>query len=429
MVSRLFWRRSATAVGLYTSVALGLLGTVAAARELGKDDFGLYATVVSAAALFESLLDLTVEESLTKFGFRYIASVDWGRLRRLFGVAIRVKLMGAGLALVALAAFAPAASWVFGKGGLAAPMLLVAFLPLTQTLEDIAATALLLRGRYDLRGLFLAVSMALRLAGIAVGANYGVVEAILGMLAGQIVATCVVGAAGIGAFRGFPRAPSRPLAEDRREVIAFVAQSSVATGVISLRGMLAPLLLGIAAGPTHVGLLRIAQSPQTGFSAASSPVRIILLTEQTRDWERGRERTVLTGVRRYTLLAAALMAAVVPLFYWAMPDLIRLVFGRQYLDAATGARLILFAAALQVVYGWSKSLPVSIGKPQLRIWAHGLEALVLLPLVLVFGWRWGVTGAAVAILVSTGVFVAAWTVFLARIRVEVARRAAAPAPS
>src|SRR5215471_5046342 len=76
-------RRSATAAGLYTSVALGLLGMVVAARELGKEDFGLFTTVVFAAGLFESLLDLTVEESLTKFGFRYIAGEDWGRLRRL----------------------------------------------------------------------------------------------------------------------------------------------------------------------------------------------------------------------------------------------------------------------------------------------------------------------------------------------------------
>ena len=176
-------RRSATAVGLYTSVALGLLGTVVAARELDRYDFGLYATVVAAAGLFESLLDLTVEESLTKFGFRYIATEDWGRLRRLFEIAVRFKAVGALLAFVALAAFASVADWVFGTEGLTAPMLAVAFLPLVQTQEDVAATALLLRGRYDLRGAFLALSMGLRLAGIAVGAHYGVLEAILGLLA------------------------------------------------------------------------------------------------------------------------------------------------------------------------------------------------------------------------------------------------------
>jgi O-antigen/teichoic acid export membrane protein len=429
MVSRLLWRRSATAVGLYASVALGLLGAVVAARQLGRHDFGVYATVVAAAGLFESLLDLTVEESLTKFGFRYIADEDWGRLRRLFAVAMRVKALGAVVALAVLAALAPAADWIFGDDGLTWPMLAIAFLPLVQTQEDVAATALLLRGRYDLRGAFLALSMALRLAGIAVGSRYGVLEAVLGMLAAQAVATGAVSLAGLAALRRFPRAPSRPLAGDRREIVSFVTQSSVATGVLALKTMLAPLLLGAVSSTTAVGLLRVAQAPLSGLAAASSPVRLILLTEQTRDWEHGREERVLAGVRRYSLAALGIMCAAVPVFYWAMPDLVRLVFGRQYLDAATAARVILFAAALQFVYGWSKSLPVSIGKPALRVWAHGLETALLLPLVVAFGWAWGVTGAGVAMLVSTAGFVAVWTVFLARVHHEVAARADSPAVS
>src|SRR5262249_36857354 len=192
------------------------------------------------------------------------------------------------------------------------------------------------------------------------GAHYGVLEAVLGVLAAQVVATGAVGAAGLAAFRRFPSVVSRPLAEDRREIRAFVVQSSVATGGLSLRTMVAPLLLGVVSGTTAVGLFRVAQSPQSGLTAASSPVRLILLTEQTRDWEHGRERTVLAGVRRYTVGALALMAVVVPIFFWAMPDLVRIVFGRQYTDAATAARIILFAAALQFVVGWSTSLPVSV---------------------------------------------------------------------
>ena len=423
------WRRSTTAGGLYTSVALGLLGAVVAARELGKTEFGYFATVVAAAGLFESLLDLTVEESLTKFGFRYVAARDWGRLRRLFVVATRFKAMGALLALVALAALAPAADWLFGAEDLTAPMLAVAFLPLVQTQEDVAATALILRGRYDLRGAFLALSMGLRLAGIAIGAHYGVLEAVLGMIAAQAVATAAVSVAGIAAFRRFPSEPARPLAEDRAEIKRFVLRSSVATGVLSLRTMFAPLLLGVVAGTTAVGFLRVAQAPQSGLTAASSPVRLILLTEQTRDWELGREQVVLAGVRRYMVGAATLMVVVVPIFFWLMPTLVRVVFGHQYLPAVMAARVILFAAALQFVYGWSKSLPVSIGKPQLRIWAHGLETIVLLPLVVLLGWKWEVTGAAVAILVSTAVFVGLWTVFLLRLRGEVADRASAAAAS
>ncbi len=417
-------RRLATAVGLYASVGLGLLASVVAFRLLGKHDFGLFATVVAAAGLFESLLDLTVEESLTKYGFRYIAAEDWGRLRRLFVVAVRAKLAGALLALFALAGFAAVVNSVYGAHGLAWPMLVVAFLPLVQTQEDIAATALLLRSRYDIRAGFLVLSMTLRLVGVAVGAQYGVVWAVLGMVVAQAIGTAVVSVAGLAAFRRFPTARARPLDEDRREIVGFVVRSSISTGILSLRTSLAPLLLGIVTSTDAVGLLRVAQAPQSGLTAASSPVRLILLTEQTRDWEHGRERAVLSSLRRYIVATTALMTLAVPVFYLVMPWLVRTVFGREATSATDGARIMLIAAAVLLVFGWSKSLPVSIGRPELRIWAHGLETAVLLPLVLVLGAKWGVTGAAIATLVSTGAFVSLWTVLLLRLRGDVARRAA-----
>ena len=67
---------------------------------------------------------------------------------------------------------------------------------------------------------------------------------------------------------------------------------------------------------------------------------------------------------------------------------------------------MLLAAALQFVFGWSKSLPVSIGRPGLRVLAHGVESVVMIPLVVVLGREWGATGAAGAVLASTVVFCA-----------------------
>ena len=116
MGSRLLWRRSATAVGLYTAMVLGILGTIVAARGFSVADFGLYATVLVAAGFFQSLLDLTVEDSLTKYGFRYVVAEDWGRLFRLFRRALELKLVGGVLAGVALLALAPLAG-VRSRGG------------------------------------------------------------------------------------------------------------------------------------------------------------------------------------------------------------------------------------------------------------------------------------------------------------------------
>jgi O-antigen/teichoic acid export membrane protein len=415
MAPRLLWRRSATAAGLYTSTAFGILGTLVAANSLSRVEFGVLATALVAAGFFQVLLDLTVEESLTKYGFRYSESREWGKLRSLFRRALQIKLAGGLLATIALAALAPFADTVFGSDGLTTPFLIASALPLLQAPENVAGTAILLRGRYDLRAYTQVASQGLRLAAIVVGTRYGIEETIVALAVGQILATAFVGSVGLAAFRRFPSERTRLDPEDRRELLSFVLQSSASTGLLSLRGALAPILLGIAAGPLQVGLFRIAQAPQSGFAAASSPVRLILLTENTRDWERGERAKVLADVRRYALAALAVCVVAVPLFFWLMPDLVELFFP-DYLDAVDAARVMLLAAAVQLVFGWSKSLPVSIGRPNLRLYTHGIETAVLLPLVVVLALEWGVTGAAFAVLAGSLVFAAAWTVLYARLR-------------
>jgi O-antigen/teichoic acid export membrane protein len=279
-VRRLFVRRSVTAVGIYSSVALGFLGTIVATRQFhSAPRFGDYATVLFATSFLQSFFDLTVEEAVVKYGFRYSTQEDWGRFRRLFASALKFKVAGSVLGALALVVFSQLA-----PHRLEIPILLAAGIPLGQSLEGLAGSMLYLRSRYDLRSLLLAWSMGLRLIGIFVGAHYGVAEAIAGVLAAQVVSTIGVGAVGLAAFRRFPRAAPRPLGEDRREIGSFVGQSSVATGVLSLRGGLAPLLLGAVTSTAQVGFFRVAQAPQSGFLALSAPARMVLLTEQTRDW-------------------------------------------------------------------------------------------------------------------------------------------------
>jgi O-antigen/teichoic acid export membrane protein len=411
---RLLVRRSLTAVGIYSSVVLGFLGTVVATQEFNSTRvFGDYATVIFATSFLQSLFDLTVEEALVKYGFRYSTREDWGRFRRLFSSALRFKLAGSLVGALGLVVFSQIA-----PHRLEVPCLLAAGIPLGQSLEGLAGSMLYLRGRYDIRSLLLAWSMALRLAGIAVGAHFGLAEAIAGVLAAQVVSTASVGVVGLLAFRRFPSAPSRPLGEERREIFSFILQSSAATGILSLRGGLAPLLLGAVTNTRQVGLFRVAQAPQSGFQALSAPARMILLTEQTRDWEKGRQSVVLRGVRRYSLIASGVaLVAVPPLLIW-IPDIIRHVNGPEYVGAASAARLLTLAAAVQLVVGWTKSFPVTIGRPGLRILTHGVETIVVLPLTLVFGALWGAAGAAAAVLVGMCAFAIVWAVVFLRIDPE-----------
>ena len=418
MRSRLFWRRSAAAAGIYASVVVGFFGTVIVAHAFTTRVLGLYAIVIAATGFFQTLLDLTIEEALVKYGFRFQEREDWGRLRRLFGQALQLKLAGGVVAGLCLLALAPAAHALFGDDRLLRPMLIAAALPLVQAPENVGGVALILRGRYDIRAFFLFLSMALRLGGIAVGTRYGLTQTIAAIVVAQVLATAAVLGAGWAAFRRNPRVAAVPIGEERPEITRFVMQSTLATGVVALRGTLSPLLLGVVSSPNQVGYFRVAQAPQQGFAALSAPARLVLLTEQTRAWERGTRESVFAGVRRYSLGAAAAVLVAVPLLLWLAPDLVRLFFTSKNVGATDALRLIVVAGALQFVFGWTKSFPVSIGRPKLRIWAHGLETLVLIPLVVVLGSAWGATGAAGAVLASTVAFIAFWTALFLRIRRE-----------
>jgi O-antigen/teichoic acid export membrane protein len=418
MADSVLRRRLGAAAGTYASIVLGFLGTIVAARAFSTEVLGLYALVISSAMFFQTLLDLTIEEVLIKFGFRYVTQEDWGRLRQLFRRTFAFKVVGAALAGCALLGLAWFAGSVFHHSELRTPLAIAAALPLAQSPEGMSAVPLMLRGRYDVRGGFLALSMALRLSAIAAGSHFGLSWTIAAIVFAQLVASAAIGAAGVVAFRRFPASDRRPLGSDAREILRFIAQSSGATGVVSLRSTLTPLVLGMVSTATQVGYFRVAQSPQQGFAAVSAPVRMVLLTEQTRDWERGDRERVFAGVRRYSLLAVLGCAVLLPPLLLFMPQIVRLLFEAKNLGAVGAARIVVLAGAVQFVIGWSKSLAVTVGRPQLRIWTHGIEAVVLLPLALAFGRLWGASGAAGAVLTSSVVFAVAWVVLFERIKRE-----------
>ena len=388
-----------------------------ATRELGTHDYARFAAVLAATGFFQLLLDLTIEEALVKYGFRYAESKSWGRLRRLFEVALAFKVLGGLLAGLALLALAPVAGEIWSTEDVLVPMVIASTIPLLQAPEGVAAGALILRGRYDIRGAFLAFSMGARLVGLAIGCRFGVTGGVIGMVIAQVAATAAICTVGVAAFRRFPPAAADPLADDGRPLRSFIFRSTLASSLVSGRATLGTALLPLVAPLVQTGYFRNAQAPATGFSALSAPARLVLLTEQTRDFEAGRHDQMYAMLRRYIVSTSLLMLVAVPILWWLMPWLMGIAYGADFrAHASDAARLILIAAALQLVWGWSKSFPVSIGRPGLRVLAHGVEIAVFVPLLLVFAAAWGATGGAVAVLVSTIAFCALWTVLLVRVR-------------
>jgi O-antigen/teichoic acid export membrane protein len=418
MASWVLRRRAVTAAALYGGTAAGILGTLIAVRVLGPSQFGLLSLALATAGFVQLLLDTTVEEAMVKYGFRYAATEDWARLRSLFRTGLLVKWGGGAAATVIILLLVPFTDAIFGQPELKWPLFVAAFIPIAQAPEGIAGASLIIAGRYDLRALAGGIAMTLRLVGIAIGVQYGVTWAVVGILLGQIAGSCVSGYMGRLAFRRHPAAVAVGLRRDRGEIGRFVLQSGIGTSLVSMRNTLTPLALGIVAPIAQVGYFRAAQAPITGFEALSAPVRLILLTEQTRDVEAGRIAETYRSLRRYVLGASGVALVIAPFAWILMPWLVRVVLGEPYIPATDAARILLLAACGRLVLGWTKSFPVSIGKPGLRIVAHSVEIVTLLPLVILLGAEWGATGGAVAVLIATVAFGLAWWVLLLRLRRE-----------
>lgn len=427
MASRALRRRSTTAVGVYAATVLGVGTTIAATKILGTHDYAKFAVVFSIVGFFQMLLDLTVDEALIKYGFRYVTGEDWGRLRRLFEVAVAFKLAGGVLALVVIVALAPFSSSIWsGEHGLAWPLVVGAFVPLAQATETIAGCALILREKLHVRAWFYTVGMGARLAGVAIGSTHGVLGAMLGLLAGQVVSSLAITGTGWRAWRSFPIHESRPLGEDRADLRRFIISSTAATSLTSGRATLGTWLIGAIAPFKQAAYFRNAQAPLTAMQAISGPARLVLLAEQTADYERGHRDRVRRLLFRYIVFSAVLMLVIVPVGWFLMPWAMEIAYNNDFRRHATDAgRIVLFVGALQFVSGFSKTLPVSIGRPNLRVVSHAVEVAVFIPLLVIFGHYWGATGGALAMLVSTGVFCVVWAWLLYSLREALANVAPA----
>jgi O-antigen/teichoic acid export membrane protein len=411
----LFRRRAATAFGVYGAALLGFLATVVAARELSKEDFARFALVFGMTTLLQTFVDLTIDEVVIKYGNRYVAQEDWGRFHRLFRVGMLVKLVGGVAGTLAVVAAAFLAPFLWKTGGLQGALLIASLVPLIQQPEGMAGAVLTLRNRYDLRAWALLWSMALRLAAVWLGAPHGVVPVFVAIVAAQAVATASVSFVAWLGYRRFPRHAPEPLGADRPAIRSFAVQSTIASGLTSMRTSLPTVLLGIVTRAPQVANFRAAQAPQTAFQTLSGPARLVLLSEQTRDVERGRLDRAHALLRRYIGTATLIACIATPPLWIFMPTFIRWIYHAKYLPATDAFRVMLLVAVVQFVFGWTKTFPVSIGRPGMRTIGQALEVAVLVPGVLVLGALYGATGAAGGMLAGSLVLAAFWTLGLLRL--------------
>ena len=201
--------------------------------------------------------------------------------------------------------------------------------------------------------------MGLRLAGIVVGAQIGVTAAVVGVVVAQAITTVSILAVGFSAPAGASRPPRpAPIGDDRGPIIRFVAQSAAYTGLISLRLWVAPLALGIVRSAAEVGPVPRRPDAADGargavLAAADDPAlradaRLGARAARGRPRRDPPLRQGLGADRGGRARAGARVR---------FRGSIRLVLGADYLPAVPAARLILVAAAIQLVLELDEDVP------------------------------------------------------------------------
>ena len=428
-----WWRRAGqSSAALWTASAAALATSAIAARGLGVTSYGRLVLAISVATLVSTFLDLTLSEGVVHHGYRMLRSGDHAGLRGLLWSATVIDVaIGVGVTAALFAAAEPLAD-VLGSGRITADLLrLAALTPLAATLDSTTTAALLLLGRPELRAAMMCLTSLLRMLAVAVTAFVGgpalvlcgfAVAAAAGSVAQLVVTRRLVA-------RAWPEvAAERDLGRWAGVLARFGVHSSVTSSLASANLAITPIIVGRVAGASSVGLFDAALFPVSLANVGSGPIRLVLLPEQARLSAEGNAAVLARSVRIYVLAAAAIAVPAVIIGWFALPTLIRLLFGEGFAGSVAPARVLLIAAAAALIQGWAKTFPAAIGRPQVRTMVS-LGELVATAVLLWLLARESLTGAAWAVSIVTVLTATAWWLLGRRLLAGFARETAPPVAS
>jgi len=377
-----------SSIALWGSTALAFVGTVVAARALGPSDYGKVALALATATLIATLLDLTLETGVVHHGSRALVNGDLAELRALvLGALLLDVAIGIAISGMVIVLAAPIAE--LASAGLLEPSLiqLAALATLGTTMDGTTGAVLMLAGRPELSAWATAATNLARLAAIVLAISVGTAEAVVAAYAAgtAVGGICRVLLAWRVGWRKWPAA-GRPLEIKRwaRRLAPFAVHSSLSTTLVSATDSLIQIVLGRASGTAAVALYRVARLPEMVGGLASAPVRLVMFPENARFVASGRINDLERLLYRWSAISLALAVPAAVAGWFVLPGLITALYGERFADAAGAARILLVAAVLLFGFPWMKTFAAVIGRPQIGSALAAVLLVVALPITAVY---------------------------------------------
>ena len=373
---------------------LGFVFLVVMARLMDQHDFGLLVLAVNFL-LAGAVLALAGFDYAT---VRYVAAADTpGRKRGAMLTPLRLVLaLNAIVALTIFVLAEPIAEHVLAQPEFTNALRALALvLPLAVAAQALsAALSGLERAQGELARKVVEQGGRIALAPVGLALGLGVAGAVLGMAAAAALAAIVVA---FLLWRALPRG-GKTERLPAREVVAFSWPQAVANGAGQLWELGNVVILSHYAGGRAVALygaaIAIARLPAliyNSFAYRFSPAI-------SRLWERG-ERSELgellqSVTRLVTMFAVPLYAVAI-----ALPAPLLLIYGSDYADAAVPLAMIAAGSLFNSLTGPVETALIMTGRVRLEMAVNVIAAMLVVAVSLVLTPRYGVEGAAGAVMV------------------------------
>lgn len=392
------------------AILAGLVSSVALARALGPETYGIYAFVFSLI----TLLGLPVKMGLPTLIVRETARSDQaGDGALMHGIW---RWSDRAMALMSAAVLALSAAYVWLVAGLESPRMiaLLCALPLVPLIGLAEARGAAIRGlrRVALGSAPDKILRPLLLAGAVSAVGW---VSVVSPSAAQVylihcgVALVTVVVASVIAARIRPQHPGTeaPRTTPRAWIAAILPISALA-GLQVISHNTDILMLGVLASDADVGLYRVALSGANIALFGLTTINLVLQPYFARSCSAGDHRQLqrlATAGARFSLLASFPFLA---LFWFGGTWLLSLIYGEAYAGAFWALIILCLGQTVSAFFGSAGNLLTMSGREWIAAGGLFVSTLVNVGLNWLLIPRYGIEGAAIA----TGLSIVVWNIVL-----------------
>ena len=404
--------------------ALGVVYTIAVARLLGAEGYGVVSVGLALVSVLIIAGSFGVFESIVRHVSKYAALKRFMTIRRVLRISFRYLLISAlGFSLALLVLAGPIATYIYHDPGLTNTFRAVALILFIWIIFKGFQSIFqgFQRMRYILFTQVAYAALRIPIAIALISAGFFATGALLGTAGGLIVA---------GAFSfsflipkvlsgGKPRAAVGDLEIDdhilSKEVLSFAVPTWLGSFAIILLTYFGTLLLGYVVSMQEVGYYSAAFYISIFLVALPGVITTALFPALSEQWTLGNKKNFALAVRTAIKLIFTLL---IPLTVGMMifsEFTLTLLYGREFVVGANVLRVLLITMLFRALSSINYSIFSGIGRPDVHAKLGWMAAVVGVVAITPMVWLYGAMGAASGFLVACVCWALAGAYFVTRL--------------